>query len=80
VESLQKSKQIFRREAPKTPSFAGIFLVTLGDFGEVRRINLFLFGCGSCWEAVNCGAVFTWIAICKSIHRWLTWPIGCIHC
>jgi len=37
-----KSKQIFRRETPKAPRFAEkIFSVTLGDFGEIRRMNFF---------------------------------------
>jgi hypothetical protein len=44
-DSLQKSKQLFRRETPKTPRFAEFFSATLGDFGEVRRIKLFLSGC-----------------------------------
>jgi hypothetical protein len=43
VESLRKSKLIFRRETPKTPRFAEKdFSANLGDFGEVRRIKLFL--------------------------------------
>jgi hypothetical protein len=47
VEFLQKNKQIFRQETPKPPRVAEKdFFATLGDFDEVRRIKLFLFGCG----------------------------------
>lgn len=44
---------------PKAPRFAEkFFSANLGDFGEVRRIKLFLFGCGSsalCDIKVKCG-------------------------
>jgi hypothetical protein len=50
-EIFAKKQKIPRRETPKTPRFAErIFSVTLGGFGEVRRINCFLLGFGSAWK------------------------------
>ncbi len=47
VKALQKSKNTPRRETPKAPRFAEKISATLGGFGEVRRIDLFLFWYGS---------------------------------
>jgi hypothetical protein len=47
VKSWQKKQKLFHRETPKTPRFAEKIPATLGDFGEVRRMNIFLFGSGS---------------------------------
>jgi hypothetical protein len=39
---VTKKQKLFRRETPKAPRFAEKKSATLGDFGEVRRINIFM--------------------------------------
>jgi len=39
---VTKKQKLFRRETPKTPRFTEKISATLGDLGEVRRINIFM--------------------------------------
>jgi hypothetical protein len=49
--AVQKKQNNSRRETPKSPRFAEKkFSATLGGFGEVRRINFFVFGCSAEWN------------------------------